>query len=431
MSVTLIVGGQWGDEGKAKIIDYLARDAQYVVRYQGGANAGHTVVVDDKRFAFHLLPSGILYPQVTCVLGGGMVVDPLALGDEIDHVVGEGIDVEGRILISEQAHVVLPYHILLDGASEKKLGRRSIGTTNKGITPAYVDKIGRRGVRMGDFLRSRADFMAFLSGKIRENNRRLKAFGIAPLPVTKTVETFLGIRNKLKPLITDTRVVLWDAADDGKEILLEGAQGSLLDIDHGTYPYVTSSHPTVGGAVVGSGLPANSIRRIVGIFKAYCTRVGNGPFPTEASRKDGERLRSLGNEYGTTTGRPRRCGWFDTVAARTVVRLNGITDIALTKLDVLDGFDEIKVCTSYRCGKDRMNYFPVGARSLERCKPHYEVLEGWRDRGDTTGGALLPPRAAAYVSFLEEYIGRRIDLVSLGPERSAMIRWSQGGTAAA
>jgi adenylosuccinate synthase len=424
MSVSLIVGGQWGDEGKAKIIDYLAREADFVVRYQGGANAGHTVVVDDKRFAFHLLPSGILYPQVVCVLGGGMVIDPVALCDEIDHVCSEGVDVGGRILISEQAHMVLPYHILLDGASEEKLGRGAIGTTRKGITPAYSDKIARRGVRMGDFLRAKGDFESILNTKIRENNRVLKRLGEKPLAVRKTIDQFLKLRKKLKPLITDTRVVLWDANDAGREILLEGAQGSLLDIDHGTYPFVTSSHPTVGGAVVGSGLPASAIRRVVGIFKAYCTRVGNGPFPTEASGRMGDRLRDLGNEYGTTTGRPRRCGWFDAVAARTAVRLNGITDVALTKLDVLDTFEEIKVCTSYHCDKTRMEHFPISATALERCKPHYEVLQGWQEKTNTAEREELPSKAASYVSFLEEHMGCRIDLVSLGPERSAMIRWS-------
>jgi adenylosuccinate synthase len=424
MSVSLIVGGQWGDEGKAKIIDYLARDADYVARYQGGANAGHTVVVDDKRFAFHLLPSGILYPRVTCVLGGGMVIDPIALAHEIAHVVNEGINVDGRILISEQAHVVLPYHILLDGASETKLGAGAIGTTRKGITPAYLDKMGRRGVRMGDFLRSRGDFEEFLSRKIRENNRLLKQHGVGPVPVSKTVNTFVKLRKKLKPMICDTRVVLWDADDAGKDILLEGAQGTLLDIDHGTYPFVTSSHPSVGGALTGTGLPARSLSRVVGIFKAYCTRVGNGPFPTEGSRKEGERLRDLGNEFGTTTGRPRRCGWFDAVAARTAVRLNGITDIALTKLDVLDTFDEIKVCTSYRYGKQRLEYFPINADAVGRCKPHYEVLKGWQEKTNTDHRSELPSKAAAYVGFLEEHVGCKIDLVSLGPERSAMIRWS-------
>ena len=423
MSVALIIGGQWGDEGKAKIIDYLARDADYVVRYQGGANAGHTVVADGRRFAFHLLPSGLLYPQVTCVLGGGMVIDPVALANEIDDVVKQGIDVDGRIVISEQAHLVLPYHILLDGASEMRLGTASIGTTRRGIAPAYADKAARRGIRVGDFLRTRGDLERLLTKQIRANNRLLRQVGASPVAVTKTVTELVRLKKKLEPLITDARVVLWNAVDKGKEILLEGAQGTLLDMDHGTYPFVTSSHPTVGGALVGTGLPAQVLDRVVGIFKAYCTRVGNGPFPTEdRHRNGGDELRKLGDEYGTTTGRPRRCGWFDAVAARTAVKLNGVTDIALTKLDVLDSFDEIKVCTSYRCGKDRLEYFPNDVRSLARCKPHYEIMEGWKENTNTADRSALPNKAAAYVSYLEELIGCRIDLVSTGPERSAMIK---------
>ncbi|MFQ5512761.1 MAG: adenylosuccinate synthetase, partial [Candidatus Krumholzibacteriia bacterium] len=296
MPVTLIIGGQWGDEGKAKIIDYLGRDADYVVRFQGGANAGHTVVVDGQRFAFHLVPSGILYPQVTCVLGGGMVVDPAALVGEIDHVAGQGVDVEGRILISEQAHVVMPYHILMDDASETRLGASAIGTTRKGISPAYVDKIGREGLRMGDFLRARADFEQLLARRIRTKNKRLRQLELGPVPIAKTVAQMVRLKKRLEPLITDTRIVLWDALEKRQGVLLEGAQGSLLDIDHGTYPYVTSSNSTAGGAVVGSGLPPSAIERVVGIFKAYCTRVGNGPFPTEDLKKNGERLRELGNE---------------------------------------------------------------------------------------------------------------------------------------
>ncbi len=426
MSVSLIVGGQWGDEGKAKIIDYLARDADYVVRYQGGANAGHTVVADGKRFAFHLVPSGILYPDVRCVLGGGMVIDPLALAREIDEIVAEGINVDGRIAISEQAHLVMPYHIALDGASENRLGARAIGTTRKGIGHTYTDKTARRGVRAGDFLRTRGDFEELLRKKIRENNRTIRQLGGSPVPVTKAVTELLRVKRKLEPLIADTRVLLWDAIDKKKNILLEGAQGTFLDVDHGTYPFVTSSNPTAGGAIVGTGLPPQSLVRIIGIFKAYCTRVGNGPFPTEDLHKKGEKLRDLGNEYGTTTGRPRRCGWFDVVAARTAVKLSGITEIALTKLDVLDTFDEIKVCTSYRCGKSRLEYFPNDVRSLVRCKPHYEVMEGWKENTNSADRSELPRKAAAYVSYLEELVGCRVNLVSTGPERSAMIKLFAG-----
>jgi adenylosuccinate synthase len=421
MPVTLVVGCQWGDEGKAKIIDYLAGGADYVVRYQGGANAGHTVVVDGKRFAFHLVPSGILYPHSVCVLGGGMVIDPIALSAEIDGIAAEGIDVRGRILVSEQAHVVFPYHVELDRGLENRLGKSSIGTTRKGITPAYVDKIGRRGVRMGDLKGPAKTLRELLSGKIRENNKILRNLRLEPLSVKKTVEDLYSATRKIAPLVTDTRVAIWSALEDGRKILCEGAQGTLLDIDHGTYPYVTSSSASVGGAVLGAGIPPKSIDRVIGIFKAYCTRVGNGPFPTEEKGRIGARLRDVGGEYGTTTGRPRRCGWFDGVAGRTVVKLNGITEVALTKLDVLDSFDQIKVCRAYRLGKERLEYFPTAVRALERCKPEYEVAEGWpeRIRGNVTGN--LPRAAEDYVSRLERIVGSRIRLISLGPDRQAVI----------
>jgi len=422
MPVSLIIGGQWGDEGKAKVIDYLARDADFVVRYQGGANAGHTVVADGEKFAFHLLPSGVLYPHVTSILGGGMVIDPVALVAEIDGVAKRGYDLMDRVLISDQAHLVLPYHIQMDRGSEERLGKSSIGTTKKGITPAYVDKIGRRGVRMSDMKRPRGEFEDLMSKRIREANRDLKRHGFGSVPVAKTVEALLTVRRKISPLITDTRVVLWDAIDKGKRILCEGAQGALLDIDHGTYPYVTSSHPSAGGAQVGTGLPPTSIDRVVGIIKAYCTRVGNGPFPTEDHGAAGKKLAKIGNEFGTTTGRPRRCGWFDAVAARTAVKLNGITDIALTKMDVLDSFSEIKVCTSYRYGKKRLDYFPTDCRTLEKCKPNYEVLEGWGTTTDSFEKSHLPAKATAYMSYLEELVGCKIHFVSLGPGREAMIQ---------
>jgi adenylosuccinate synthase len=422
MPVTLVIGGQWGDEGKAKIIDYLAEDASYVVRYQGGANAGHTVVVDGVRFAFHLVPSGILYPHVTCLLGGGMVIDPIALAAEIDGITAQGIDVGGRIFVSEQAHAVLPYHMQLDAGNEKRLGASSIGTTKKGISPAYMDKVGRKGVRMGDFLRSRADAERLFEKKIREKNRELKRLGVAAVPVSATVDTLLKTKRKLQPLITDTRVMLWSALEKKKNILGEGAQGTLLDIDHGTYPYVTSSSSSVGGAVAGSGLPASSIDRVIGIFKAYCTRVGNGPFPTEEKGKPAQILREIGDEYGTTTGRPRRCGWFDAVAARTVVKLNGITDLAITKLDVLDSFDRIKVCTGYKIGQKRFEFFPTDVRLLERCKLEYESVDGWQQSTSSKGKPRLPRKAAAYVRYLEKLVGCRASFVSLGPDRRAMVK---------
>ena len=420
MPVTLILGGQWGDEGKAKIIDHLARSSEYVVRFQGGANAGHTVVVGNDRFAFHLVPSGILYPDVKCILGGGMVIDPIALVGEIEGIVSRGIEVSGRVFISSQAHVVMPYHMLLDRGSEEKKGDEKIGTTQKGISPAYVDKVARDGVRMSDLCRRSSDLTELLRQKIRTKNRTLKAIGIKPLSPKKVVEDVLAARKKLLPLIEDTRPMLWEALESGRSILCEGAQGTLLDVDHGTYPFVTSSSPTAGGAAIGTGLPPTSFGRVIGIFKAYCTRVGNGPFPSEDHGKAGNELRRVGNEFGTTTGRPRRCGWFDTVAARTVIKLNGITEIALTKLDVLDSFESIRVCTSYKVGKKRLDYFPTDIGLLERCRPHYEEFEGWRTETAGRGTSSLPKRAMAYVRRLEELVGCRVSLVSVGPERGAM-----------
>jgi adenylosuccinate synthase len=419
MPVSLVVGCQWGDEGKAKIIDYLARSADYVVRYQGGANAGHTVVAGGERYAFHLVPSGILYPHVVCILGGGMVIDPIALASEIEAIVERGVNVAGRIFVSEQAHVVFPYHMQLDRGSESRLGSSAIGSTGKGITPAYIDKVGRRGVRMGDLVRPRAEIVDLFTEKIRENNKRLRDLGMAPLPVKKTVEPLVRAMKTIQPLITDTRIIVWSGLEAGKKILCEGAQGALLDIDHGTYPYVTSS--SVGGAVAGAGIPPSAIERIIGIFKAYCTRVGNGPFPTEEKGKQGVRLREVGAEYGTTTGRPRRCGWFDGVAGRTVVKLNGITEIALTKLDVLDSFGRIKVCKAYRSGSRRYEYFPTTIRALERCKPEYDMLEGWNEKVNGAGRMKLPRTADAYVTRLEELVGCKIRLISFGPDRRAVI----------
>lgn len=426
MPVTLVVGGQWGDEGKAKIIDYLARDVDFVVRYQGGANAGHTVVVGTEKFAFHQVPSGILYPKVTCVLGGGMVIDPLALVAEIDGIVARGVDVRGRILVSSQAHLVLPYHVMLDCDSEDRRADGAIGTTRKGIAPAYADKARREGIRMADLLRKPASLRDLVGERVRENNRILKALGMKPLSPTKVVEGVLLARARLMPLIVDTRPVLWDAVAAGRRVLCEGAQGSLLDIDHGTYPYVTSSSCTAGGAAIGTGLPPSAFERIVGIFKAYCTRVGNGPFPTEEKGDVGKRLRELGHEYGTTTGRPRRCGWFDAVAARTVVKINGMTDIALTKLDVLDTFASVKVCNAYRIGKRTMDVFPADARDVEGVAPKYLTSPGWKEPTPGRGLEDLPRPAVDYIRHLEQLVSCPIHLVSLGPERSAMVRIPRG-----
>lgn len=417
----MIIGGQWGDEGKAKIIDHLSRESDYVVRYAGGANAGHTVVVGTDRFAFHLVPSGILYPRVTCILGGGMVIDPVGLVQELDSVRSRGIDYTGRVFVSCQAHLVLPYHIALDEGSEKRKGNNKIGTTKRGISPAYADKARREGIRASDLTKGPSELKAFLQKKIRLKNKLLRAAGIPPVSEKQIINDILAARKTLVPMITDTRLILWDALEHDRKILCEGAQGSLLDIDHGTYPYVTSSSATAGGAATGSGMPPSSFGRVIGIFKAYCTRVGNGPFPTEDRGKMGELLRRIGNEYGTTTGRPRRCGWFDAVAARTVVKLNGLTEIALTKLDVLDSMERIKVCTSYKLGGKTLEYFPTDVGILARCKPQYEFVDGWLT--STAGGVRkLPRKAASYIKYLERIVGCKIALVSVGPQRGAMIK---------
>jgi len=421
MSITLVVGGQWGDEGKAKIIDCLARDAKFVVRFQGGANAGHTVVVGEERFAFHLVPSGILYPKTKCVLGGGMVIDPIELVKEIDLIKSRGIDVRDRIFISSQAHAVLPHHILMDRGSEEKMGIRRIGTTGRGIAPTYIDKVGREGFRMGEFLNPPEVFSEYVRKVARDKNRRLARMGLTSVSPSKMEHEFSRVRRKLRPMITDTRIMLWDAIDRGESILCEGAQGALLDIDHGTYPFVTSSSSTAGGAAVGAGIPPSAIQRVVGILKAYCTRVGNGPFPTEDTGPFGEQMRDIGREFGTTTGRPRRCGWFDAVVARTAARLNGFTEIALTKLDVLNGFDEIQVCTHYRLGRSRVDYFPTDAKIVARCKPQYEKLPGWKAPLSSTVDAPLPRKAMNYIRTLEKLIGCKISMVSLGPERKSIV----------
>lgn len=421
MSVTLVVGGQWGDEGKAKIIDCLARDVDYVVRFQGGANAGHTVVVGDERFAFHLVPSGILYPNTKCVLGGGMVIDPIELVNEIEFIKSRGIDVHGRIFISSQAHAVLPHHILMDRGQEEKRGVKRIGTTGRGIAPTYIDKVGREGFRMGEFLNPPDAFSENIRRVARMKNRRLARMGLTSVSPSKMEQEFSRVRRKLRSLITDTRIMLWDAIDSGQNILCEGAQGALLDIDHGTYPFVTSSSSTAGGAAVGAGIPPAAFNRVVGILKAYCTRVGNGPFPTEEKGEIGERLRRIGHEYGTTTGRPRRCGWFDAVAARTAARLNGFTEVALTKLDVLNDFEEIRVCTHYRFGKNRLEYFPTDAKILDKCRPHYETISGWKSGLCDNGEPQLPKKAVSYIRTLEKLINCRVKMVSLGPERNSTI----------
>src|SRR5436189_1243405 len=374
-----VLGAQWGDEGKGKIVDLLTPHFSIVARYQGGHNAGHTVYVNGAKFILRLIPSGILHPGVTCVIGNGVVIDPEALFAEIDELARNGIDVAGRVLISEKAHLILPYHRDLDLLSEARRGERKIGTTSRGIGPAYEDKIARRGIRAGDL----AD-PAGLEQNIRDNvtarNRLVQDNTMDWKPV---LEQLLRLAERMRPWVRDVSVLLNAAMKDGKSILFEGAQGTLLDIDHGTYPYVTSSNASVGGVCTGLGIPPKAIGRVLGVAKAYTTRVGEGPLPTELTGDMGNRLRESGNEYGAVTGRPRRCGWYHAVAVRYAVRINGLDGLALTKLDVLDGLAEIPICVAYKCGGRTLTDFPSDMLQLARCEPVYESMPGWT--GKTAG----------------------------------------------
>lgn len=422
MSVVVVVGAQWGDEGKGKIVDLLSSNFNITARYQGGANAGHTVIIGEKKYVLHLIPSGILHPEVTCVIGNGVVIDPKALMEEIHLLEDKGIQVEGRLWISQKAHLIMPYHKLLDSASEEKQGANKIGTTGRGIGPAYVDKANRKGIRIVDLL-DREGFEKKLRRNIAEKNELLnKIYGIMPLDVEKIIEEYLDFDKIIDPYIKDVSVLLSDSINNGKSILLEGAQGTLLDVDHGTYPYVTSSNPASGGACTGVGIGPTKIDEVMGVIKAYTTRVGEGPFPTELLDDDGEFLRKEGMEFGATTGRPRRCGWFDAVIARYAVRINGIDALAITKLDVLDKFESIKVCTGYRYKKKVLKEFPTDLRVLQECEPIYETLPGWQS--PTTGIKKwedLPENAQKYLSYLEEITGASAKVVSVGSKRSQTI----------
>jgi len=422
MPATVILGGQWGDEGKAKVVDFLMSRHEAVIRFQGGANAGHTVVNDDGTFKFHQIPSGILYPDVTAVMGNGMVIDPFAFRDELGELLSRSIDVTGRLFLSSAAQVVMPHHKFIDSLMEGELKKNLIGSTGKGIGPAYSSKHSRRGMRMGDFLLSKEEMHEMVTSATEWGNRYVELLGAPPLSTKKIAADFVNIQELMSTMITDTQELVTRWKQEGKSILLEGAQGTLLDIDHGTYPYVTSSNCSIGGAISGSGLAPNDIGRAIGIFKAYTTRVGNGPFPTELEDETGDCLRDKGNEFGTTTGRPRRCGWFDFVAARYAVNLNGLQEIALTKLDVLSGQETIRFCVAYDLDGERIDYFPQNVHLLNRCKPIYEEVPGWPDQ-ELGGGDFedLPDNAKAYVRMLEERLGIRATFISTGPERSSTI----------
>jgi len=421
MPAIVLVGAQWGDEGKGKATDLLGGRVDYVVRYQGGNNAGHTVVIGDQHFALHLLPSGVITPGCTPVIGNGVVVDLGALFEEIDGLTARGVDCS-QLVVSADAHVLAPYHRTLDRVSERFLGSRAIGTTGRGIGPTYGDKVGRLGVRVQDLfdpsiLRQKVD------GALRQKNELLvKVYNRRAVTVEETVEGLLRHAERLRPYVADTRLLLNRALDRGEVVLLEGSQGTMLDVDHGTYPFVTSSNPTAGGACTGSGIGPTRISRVVGIVKAYTTRVGAGPFPTELLDADGETLRATGGEYGVTTGRARRCGWFDAVVARHAQRVNGVTDFFLTKLDVLTGFPRIPVCVGYDTGGVRHEEMPLTQTDVHHATPVYEQLDGWSE--DISAARTfedLPKNAQRYVLALEEMIRARISAIGVGQDREATI----------
>jgi adenylosuccinate synthase len=419
MSVTALIGLQWGDEGKGKIVDALSGSMDVVVRAQGGANAGHTVQVGGKTRVLHLIPSGMLYGHVTGVIGNGVVVDPFTLLEEIAELRASGFEVQDRLRISDRAHVVMPYHAEMDKAQEEGRGAAAIGTTRRGIGPAYMDKAARTGLTMGDLLDRRTARESVVR-EVKSKNRWLEVLGRPPLDAATVAERVLGAVAQLEGCVTDTVALLNDAAEAGREILIEGAQGALLDVDLGTYPYVTSSNCHIGGLLSGSGLPAGAVKRVIGVAKAYCTRVGGGPFPTEDSGQVGDALREKGREFGATTGRPRRCGWFDAVAARHAVRTNGVTEIALTKSDVLSGQPVLRLGTAYRIGGQQVRDFPA-VRLLEGATPEWRDFAGFdEDLAGATSFDRLPPSLRDLVISNEMACGAPVSLVSTGPGREQM-----------
>ena len=417
MPAVVLVGAQWGDEGKGKATDLLGHRVQYVVKFNGGNNAGHTVVIDDEKYALHLLPSGILSPGCTPVIGNGVVVDPKVLIEEIDGLEQRGLSCE-RLLISADAHLIMPHHRALDKVTERFLGSARIGTTGRGIGPAYGDKLARVGIRMQDLLdpgilRQKLDLV------LREKNQVLvKVYNRKGIEVSAVFEEYLEYADRLRPYIADTRLILAQALGRGETVLLEGAQATLLDVDHGTYPFVTSSNPTAGGACVGSGIPPTQISQVIGVAKAYTTRVGSGPFPTELFDDNGQHLVKIGHEYGTTTGRERRAGWFDAVVARYAVRVNGITDLVVTKLDVMSGMEKVPICVGYEVEGERLSEMPMTQTAFHHATPVYEELDGWwEDISKCRTLEELPDNARRYVQRIEELAGARVSVVGVGPGR--------------
>lgn len=421
MPAVVLVGAQWGDEGKGKATDLLGDRVDYVVRYQGGNNAGHTVVIGDKKFALHLLPSGILTPGCVPVIGNGVVVDLEVLFREIDGLNEKGVDTS-KLLISANAHVITPYHVTVDKVSERFLGKRAIGTTGRGIGPTYGDKMGRLGIRIQDLFDPSILRQKVEGALLQKNELLVKVYNRAAVRPQEVVDHLLSFAERLKPMVADTALVLNNALAEGKTVLLEGGQGTLLDVDHGTYPFVTSSNPTAGGATTGSGIGPTKITGVIGILKAYTTRVGSGPFPTELFDEWGEYLRKTGGEVGVTTGRNRRCGWFDAPIARYATRVNGLTDIFLTKLDVLTGIKEIPVCVAYEVDGKRVEEVPVSQTDFHHAKPIYELFPGWEDDISTVKTFdELPKNAKDYVLALEKLSGTRISAIGVGPDRNATI----------
>ncbi len=417
MTSVVVVGTQWGDEGKGKITDFLSANAEVIARYQGGDNAGHTIVIDGKKFKLHLIPSGIFFPEKVSVIGNGVVINPKSLVKELAYLHDEGVSTDS-LRISDRAHVILPYHIELDRLQEESKGDNKIGTTIKGIGPAYMDKAARVGIRIADLL-DREVFAERLRINLEEKNRQFtKLYDAEALSFDDIFEEYYEYGQQIKQYVTDTSVILNDALDNGKRVLFEGAQGVMLDIDQGTYPFVTSSNPVAGGVTIGSGVGPSKIDKVVGVCKAYTSRVGDGPFPTELFDEVGDRIREVGHEYGTTTGRPRRVGWFDSVVMRHSRRVSGITNLSLNSIDVLSGLDTVKICVAYDLDGERIDYYPASLEQLKRCKPIYEELPGWSE--DITGVRHLdelPENARNYVRRVGELVGVRISTFSVGPDR--------------
>ena len=428
MSAFVVLGAQWGDEGKGKMTDYLAEEAEVIVRFQGGNNAGHTVEVGDKQYKLHLIPSGILHDDKLNIIGNGVVVDPKALFTEIDYLEREGVKVTpNKLIVSDRAHVIMPYHKILDNLKEKARGKNDIGTTGKGIGPCYTDKFERCGIRICDLIDEEV-FKEKLKENIETKNKYIvNVLGGEELNYDEILKEYLELAERLRPYVQDTSVRLYDEIKEDKTVLFEGAQGMLLDIDYGTYPYVTSSNTTACGVASGSGVGPTMITNAVGIAKAYTTRVGKGPFPTELDNEIGEWIREKGHEYGVTTGRSRRCGWLDTVILKTTVRVSGLTSLCVTKIDTLAGLDKLKICVGYKFDGKVIDYFPASLKDLEKCEPIYEEFEGWGEEvAEARNYNELPENAKKYLTRIEELTGTKISIVSVGPRRDQTIRVTKG-----